>query len=322
MWARVLPGRLMELPAESLPLWRRIRRRAYWIVVLVLLRLADLVPITWGRALGVGFARLALVLRPTERRRARVNLSDAFPHLDSESVERLVSDSAAALGRNFFDTLAAGRLLADVGCIVEEPNEDTGNLPLVEVIEELMTAGRGVLILGGHLGCWELLGGWLAVQLDGAGCGPLGAVTGTVHNPPVNRILQDRRRALGLKVLPRDQGLGPLLRHLRGGRAVAVLLDQNTRVPNVQAPFFGRMAPTPTGFGNLALRNGVPVLPVSIARVDERHVVRHLAPMLPAAVDPVSEMRLLDFLTDCNGSLERMIRRNPAEWVWFHRRWN
>jgi KDO2-lipid IV(A) lauroyltransferase len=194
--------------------------------------------------------------------------------------------------------------------------------PVGQVLAELAAQGRGVFILTGHLGCWELLGAWLARELRLRGLGGLGVVTGTVHNPPVDRLLQQRRGRLGMTVLPREAGAGPLLRYLRSGGVVAVLQDQNTRTRNLDIPFFGVPAPTPVGLARLALRYDIPVLPVVIARDQRtgRHQVVHLPP-LEFRKRGSQDDDVRDFLALCNSRLELLIRRNPAEWVWFHRRW-
>lgn len=295
----------------AVPRWRRVRRRLYWLLLLGVRDLAGLLPIRGGRALGRALARLAVRARPRETARARRNLVLAFPERDAAAHERLLAASTVRLGENLADTLAAPRILAGAVPVVE-----TGP-PVVAEIGRLAAAGRGVFLLTGHLGCWELLGGWLARKLAEAGLGPLGVVTGTVRNPPVDRLLQDRRRDLGLRVLPREAGAAPLLRHLRAGGVAAVLLDQHTHARNRDVPFFGRPAPTPVGLARIALRNDVPVLPVAIARQEEGsgHRVLHLPPLV------VTGQGEDELLAACNGALEEMIRRNPAEWVWFHRRW-
>ncbi|MCP4571907.1 MAG: lysophospholipid acyltransferase family protein [bacterium] len=296
----------------EVPRWRRIRRRLYWLLLLGVLGLVGLLPVRAGRALGRGLARLAVRLRPRETARARRNLTLAFPEVDEPARKRLLAASVVRLGENLADTLAAHRILA--GAL---PVDEAGPSVIAE-IARLAEPGRGVFLLTGHLGCWELLGGWLARELAAARLGPLGVVTGTVRNPPVDRLLQGRRRALGMCALPREAGAAPLLRHLGAGRVAAVLLDQRTRASNRDVPFFGRPAPTPVGLARIALRRRIPVLPVAIARHPEGpgHRVVHLQPL---AVDGRSED---DLLAGCNAALEELIRRNPAEWVWFHRRWD
>jgi KDO2-lipid IV(A) lauroyltransferase len=226
------------------------------------------------------------------------------------------------MGLNLFDTIAAHRLLGMTRAVREEPGPEGRESSVIDVLADLAAPGRGVFILTGHLGCWELLGGWLAQGLQDRGFEGLGVVTGTVRNPPVDRLLQDRRRRLGMTVLPRQQGARPLLRYLQGGGIVAVLQDQHTRVQNLDVPFFGEPAPTPAGLARLALRYEIPVLPVTIARDrhSDQHVVRHRPPLRFKA-GAAEDENLKEFLLRCNAELETFIRRNPTEWVWFHRRW-
>ena len=141
-------------------------------------------------------------------------------------------------------------------------------------------------------------------------------VTGTVRNPAVDRLLQDRRRALGLRPLPRDGGARPLLRALDAGQAVGVLLDQNTGAASAMVPFLGRPAPTPMGPPRLARRRNVPLLPAAAVRENGRWVVRWSPVIEPA--DAADDEQLA---ARCNDALGALIARNPEQWVWFHDRW-
>ncbi len=292
---------------EALPRWRRWRRRGYAALARLLLATARVLPLPAGRAAGARLGALALRLRPRERARARANLALALPELGAGEREALLERAAAALGANLYDALALERLAAGGYAGVE-------GTAAAATARALLAEGRGLLILTGHLGCWELLGGWLARELGG-----LAVVTGTIHNAPVDRLVNARRRRLGLTPLPRGGDLRPLLRVLRGGGAVAVLLDQNSPVPNLPVPFFGRPAPTAAGFARLALRTGAPVLPLAIRREGRGHFVEQLPPLRPQG--GTDEGAVYSCLAWCNAALEALIRRAPAEWVWFHARW-
>ncbi len=289
------------------PWWRRARRGFYHLVAVVLAGVVAALPARAGSAACRALARGALRLLPRQRRRAQSNLARAFPERDQRSRAALLSAAAAALGDNLYDAVTLPRLAARGFDRVEDDGA-------VAALRALQGEGRGVLVLTGHLGCWELLGAYLAARL-----GSLAVVTGSIHNPPVDRWVNRRRRRLGMVPLPREGDLRPLLRTLRRGGAAAVLLDQRTRVDSLDVPFFGRAAPTATGFARLALRTGAPVLPVAIGRRGAGHVVRHLPPLRPAGgADPAA---VYSFLRECNAALERLIRDNPVEWVWFHARW-
>jgi len=284
---------------------RRARRGAYFILAWLILNIARLLPRDIGMGFGVGLARLAARIRSRDLDLARANLAIAFPGLTADQREGLLAGAMDDMGRNLFDTLIVGRWRRRdfVGV------EDDGTLA---ELDELRARGRGVLILTGHIGCWELLGARLA-----RGLGELAVVTGTIRNAPVDRAVNDWRRRSGLLTLPRDGDQRPLLRHLQSGGVVAVLLDQNTRVSNLPVPFFGRPAPTPSGAAKLALRYGIPILPVVIRRTGEGHRLVHL----PVIEPDDHRGDLPGLLAACNSALEEMIRRNPREWVWFHRRW-
>ena len=299
----------------TVPARRRLRRRLWWLLVVAVMALATRLPLSLARKLGRDLARIALRVRPVERRQAQANLAAALPELDALRRRRLLEESTRRLGENLADTLAVPRLLERAGLVTEESCPGTDHLPLIEVLARLAARGNGVILLMGHIGCWELLGAWLAAAMKERGLGALGAVTGTVHNPAVDRLLQQRRRSLGLEVLPRTEGATPLLRHLRRGGVVAALIDQNTSVASRPVDFFGRPAPTPTGPVRLARRYGIPLLPVAIGRYGEGHRVVHLPPLEPGAGTELS------MLEAANTAVEEFIRRNPAEWVWFHRRW-
>ena len=255
---------------NNLPLWRRLRRRVYWLLLAGLMKAAAVMPLAAGRRLTEGLALLALEIRSRERRQGLANLALAFPELPAAGRAALLRSSARALGRNLFDTLAAPRVLA-CGVVSEGPPPPGQDPGFSAALARLAAKGRGVLLLTGHIGCWELLGAWTAQLVRRERLGQLAVVTGTIHNEAVDRLVQGRRRDLGMKVLPREQGVRPLLEHLRQQGVLAVLQDQNTRTRNLPAPFFGHPAPTPAGLALLALKYGIPVLPFALARSDMRY---------------------------------------------------
>jgi len=272
-----------------------------------MLGLAQVLPVSVGCGVCVGLARVARLIRPGDRRLAEANLALVFPEWSRANRKQWLRRATDLLGRNLFEALILPRIAAGGFARVEDDGA-------IAVLDRLRAEGRGVLVLTGHFGCWEMLGAYLAHHL-----GQLAVVTGTVHNQPVARLLADRRRRLGMEPLPRGGDLRPLLRTLQGGGVVAVLLDQNTRVRSLDVPFCGRPAPTAVGFAKLALRYRVPVLPVAIGRRDGGHRVVHLPPLRPDGRTDAAAVT--EFLGACNAALEEFLRRNPAEWVWFHRRW-
>ncbi|HOX26685.1 MAG TPA: hypothetical protein PLL30_05845 [Candidatus Krumholzibacteria bacterium] len=295
---------------DRLPWPRRLRRRFWYLAARGVLAGLKTLPSPVGRGLCRWFARLALLLRSAERQRARRNLARVFPDHPPRWREALLRQSASALGENLHAALTADRQ-ASLGFPEVQDAGGPDGRGTRAVLRELEARGRGVLLVTAHLGCWELLGAWLAQWLDQPA-----VVTGTVRNPPVDRLLQDRRRALGLEPLPRDAGARPLLRALDRGAVVGVLLDQKTRAASASIPFLGSPAPTPLGPLRIARRRDVPLLPVAMVRAGGRWVVHHLAPIEPRQAADDRELA-----ARCNRALELLIRGHPDQWVWFHERW-
>lgn len=295
---------------ERLPLWRRLRRRCWYLVARAILAVVRTLPESVGRGLCRTLAWLAWRLRRRDRDLADRNLALAYPDRDPAWRGELLREAARALGDNVHAALSLERLAARGFPAVQDASGPDGR-PLVAVLQDLQERGRGVLLVTAHLGCWELLGVWLASRVE-----PTAVVTGTVRNPAVDRLLQDRRRALGLHPLPREAGVRPVLRALADGAVVGALLDQNTRAAGALVPFMGRPAPTPLGLLQLAWRRGVPLVPAALVRSERGWVVEHLAPIEPASMADGQALAAA-----CNRALEVLIRRNPAQWVWFHDRW-
>jgi KDO2-lipid IV(A) lauroyltransferase len=101
-----------------------------------------------------------------------------------------------------------------------------------------------------------------------------------------------------------------------------MLIDQDVnKAPSVSVPFFGQAARTPIAAAALALRRDLPILPIFAQRRPEgghRIVVKPPLRFAPTG-DRNRDIRALTRM--CNEAIEESIRKNPAEWVWWHRRW-
>ena len=111
-----------------------------------------------------------------------------------------------------------------------------------------------------------------------------------------------------------------LLRFLRSGGMLGILIDQDTRVGGFHVPFFGRPAFTPRAAGDLAVRLGAPMIFGCAHRTkgdDHRLVLRRI----DAERTGDREKDSLALTAAATHAIEEEIRANPAEWVWMHPRW-
>jgi KDO2-lipid IV(A) lauroyltransferase len=189
-----------------------------------------------------------------------------------------------------------------------------GEPHILQALEE----GRGAIAATAHCGNWEMLNAHIQV----AGL-PLTIAVRQLDSPGLDLLATAIRSRFGGEVVPRGRDAGRrLVGALMRNRINGLLIDQDIRdVPGVFVPFFNRLAWTPSGAANLALRIGCPTLPTFIHRRPDmsHHIVIH--PPLPVPSGGDFEDRVTELTAAATAAIERQIRAYPEQWVWMHRRW-
>lgn len=175
---------------------------------------------------------------------------------------------------------------------------------------------KGVLVLTGHIGNWELLP--LAMGQMGL---PVSAIYRPLEFEPLDRFFISQRSRYGARLLAKRRAMRSMLAGLHNNELIGMLLDQNARVKDgVFVDFFGIPACTGKGLALLARKTGAPVVPVFLVRENGRYRVE-CHPALPKIQtrDKTKDIEAATALY--NKVMEDMIRRYPQQWFWVHRRW-
>jgi len=240
----------------------------------------------------------------------RRQISAALPELSEADVERISRDAYGHLGRTSIETAILPSFSASE--IVELFESVTG----WNVVEERMARGKGLIVVTGHLGNWELGGAYLAAR----GL-PVDAVARHMANPLFDRYLTATRQRIGMTVVHDEDAVRRVPRSLRAGRAVAFLTDQGTiGLASTWVPFFGRYAKTPRGPAVFALRLDAPIVFGAAVRQPSGRYALHLEPIEAIATDD-READVDRIVADYTRALERWVRRVPEQYFWHHRRW-
>jgi KDO2-lipid IV(A) lauroyltransferase len=237
------------------------------------------------------------------------NLRRAFPEAAPGWIRRVAAASFRHLGREGVSILRMDRLGREA---VRARTELVGEAHLTDALE----AGKGVVLLTGHFGNWEIGGAALAAR--GV---PLDVVARSQNNPLFDARLNAMRTGLGMRVVDRRGSTKTLLRSLREGRVVALVADQNVQSAGVFVPFFGIPAATARGSALLATRTGAALIFAAAVRLPGgraryRVTLTPIEPPPPDASDP--DLLVLERYL---GHLEAAIREHPAQYLWAHRRW-
>lgn len=183
-------------------------------------------------------------------------------------------------------------------------------------IAQARQQGKGVILVTGHFGYWELLGASVAALGY-----PVAVVAKDQHNPAVNALIIKGREQLGMRVIPMASATHAILRTLRRNECIGLLMDQDAGPGGVFVDFLGLPASTYQGPALFALRSGAPIIPCFIIREGaERHRVVFETPIeaVPSGDESADIQRYTQAYT---AVLERYVRRYPDHWFWVHRRW-
>ncbi|OPZ81417.1 MAG: Phosphatidylinositol mannoside acyltransferase [bacterium ADurb.Bin429] len=182
-------------------------------------------------------------------------------------------------------------------------------------LDAALAAGRGAVLLTGHIGNWEMGGTALAVFGY-----PMTAIARPQENPTLNDLFLRIREAHGMNIVPLSDVRG-CITTLRENRFLAILGDVNAKNPGAFVQFFGRPAATYTGAAYLSLTTGAPLIPIFDERLpDCSHCIRVHPPI---TVSETGDRRrdLLATTMRAQYVIQEEVRRRPHEWFWQLQRW-
>lgn len=229
-----------------------------------------------------------------------------------EHLDEVVRAAFASYARYWLETFRLGRYSADE---VREMVEPVGSC--VEVMQEAIDEGRGVLLITPHLGFYDLGVAWVGLQ---------GWQFTTVAEVLRPRALFEWfariRGRYGMKVIPARNGRAVRERlgeALDAGEGVALVADRDLRRRGIWVEFFGERTTFPASPALLLARKQVPLLAGSVTRHEDRYQVRLERVRYELSGDEATDVEAMAQLTA--GVLERLIGQAPEQWHLFSRNW-
>jgi KDO2-lipid IV(A) lauroyltransferase len=280
-------------------------------------RAADLVQRLVGRlprraTLAIGRA-LGRCLGDLDRRHvaiAAANLRHAFPEWDESRVLRTARAVYAHFGSVLFDILwLKSRTPEQIRSLIEVSGR--------EHVERAMAAGKGAVLVTGHIGNWELHG-----VGHGLLFGPIHVVARPLDNPDLDRRLCEMRTMAGNTVLYKQRALARILRALRDGGGIAILIDQNVQPGDgIFVDYFGRQAATTTVAAALAVKTGCALVPCRTELLPDGRYRLTYAPALEWSSSGDRAADIACLTQRLTRQIEDWVRETPEQWLWMHRRW-
>jgi Kdo2-lipid IVA lauroyltransferase/acyltransferase len=303
---------LSEVEPRTLPPDKvSVRESAEFAIVWLFVHGMRLLPRTMARTIGAGIGAIAFRSLGRLRRVGIRNLELAFPQMTAPDREAILRSEYRNLGF----------LLAEFCKMPDYTPATASRFIRYEGLENYLEAqkrGKGVLVLTGHLGAWELSSFYHSLMGM-----PMGMVIRRLDNPLVDAFVNRIRCLHGNRVIHKDDFARGLIASMRAGETVGILMDTNMTPPQgVFVPFFGVEACTASGMARIAAKTGAAVVPGFLLwEQNEQRYVLHFGEELPVIRTGDAEQDALANTASFTAAIERYIRRYPEQWLWLHRRW-
>ncbi len=282
----------------------------YWAAVSVASSLGWL-PRGVARRLAEGLAFAVYWGHGRLRRVGRRNLAMALPELtDKERRQNL---------RRVYIHL--GWQLVEFCRMRGYSRENVGDWIGIEGMEHFWAAkarGKGILIITGHLGAWELMSFYHSLVAE-----PMNMIIRRLDNRKLDDFVNGIRCMYGNRVIHKDDFGRGLLLAMRKGEAVGFLMDTNMSPPQGSfVKFFGIEACTATGLAHIARKTGAAMMPAFCVWEPELgHYMIHVGEEIQTPHTDDAAADILATTQMATAAIESWIRRYPDQWLWIHRRW-
>ncbi|MBP2646021.1 MAG: phosphatidylinositol mannoside acyltransferase [Firmicutes bacterium] len=280
---------------------------AYYFVKLLSYTVCFL-PAGISRKLGDWLGELCWPLVPKKRRKMAISNAMRSLDLDEATAYRLVKQSAVRFGRIFMEVLRFPRL-----------NKNNINRYVAmqgrHYLDEALSHGRGVILIGGHSGNWEILG--QALALNGY---PFVGIPQKQTNAAMDKFINEYRKLSGMRLAYKTD-VREMIRLMDQGGMIGLMLDQDAKEKGVAVSFFGRPATAAPGAAVLARMRNAPIVPIFITEQPEGTHTILIHPVIWANKTQDKDEDISITTQQLTIIIENHIRQYPHEWFWLHDRW-
>ncbi|MBN1155754.1 lysophospholipid acyltransferase family protein [candidate division KSB1 bacterium] len=292
---------------------RTIKRAKNWFIYIAtkaLVRLLNSVRRTTAFNILKSLGILAYYVLPDERNKTKRHLKKVFVDENDRAINRMAKDVFIYIGCNVVDAFRIAKF-------TPENIDDYVTAHGLQKLDAAQAKGKGVLLVTGHIGNWELLGAYLAIKGY-----PLYVIGAPLYDPRMDQILVKNRENSGLKYIPRGDSTRLILKALKNREMIGILIDQDSRhVSGEFVDFLGHEAYTPVGPAVLAMKTGAPLVPLAIHLRSDYHHVIEIGDVIELESSDDEKADRIQNTLKCSKAVETFIRKHPKQWVWMHRRW-
>ena len=246
------------------------------------------------------------------RDRALGNLRRSFPDMPEARRQKMARRSMQQLVMLGVEVLFTTRLIR-----LDTWRRYVELVNFQEVLKLLVRGDRGLIMLTGHYGNWEVLGYVLATLGF-----PTTSIARPLDNPYLSEFVFGVREKTGQRIIAKKGATTEVTDVLSAGGTVGFIADQNAGSKGLFVDFFGRKASTYKSIGLLAMEYEVPVVIGYARRINDRFHFQIGVQDVIYPEDWKAQDDPLRYITQrYTKGIEDFVREEPGQYLWVHRRW-
>ncbi len=247
---------------------------------------------------------------PIRRSLTLNHLRLAFPQKSSAEIKEIAVAAYCNLVISLLEVFWFSHLTADkVKNIVSMPD--------TSVMDARLKEGKGLIMLGGHFGNWELI----AIAVGLLSHHPLTIIVQRQRNKFVDAFMNKNRTLFGNKVVEMERAPREIIATLRNNGVVAILADQSGPQEGLFVNYFGRPASTHRGPALFSVRTGAPIIMAFIIRGTDGLYKVEFEEVDTHTVSGTDDEKVEQITARHVAMLEKYASRYPDHWLWMHKRW-
>lgn len=238
------------------------------------------------------------------------NLKYAFPDFSQQEIKKISFANYKSFAITFTEImylphLSHKKLIDTVECI---------NLDLVK---KKYQEGNPIILLTAHFGNWEYMAASTSVQLGL----PLNVVIKNQRNPYVTNWLKKNRTRFGNEVIPMGVQIRKVYQKLKDKQIVLMAADQRGDEESIRVKLFGKSTSVFPGPATLGLKtDAVLICAIPVRQKNNKYEIIFEELSLENLPDNF-EAKKIEICQRYTSHLQRIIEKNPEQWLWMHKRW-
>lgn len=289
---------------------KRAKQKVISLFLILLLKLIKKIPLYLSRKIAILFAFLAYYSYPRIRKDGYKHIEYAYGNtLHKNEKKRILWNATKNLFLVAFE-------FPHLPHLAEKKYEGVALYKGIEYIEKYRKNKQGALFISAHLGNWEMMASLMCSHGY-----PVAEIVREFDEPKLNNFINNIRTQAKIRTIPKDRSANEIIRLLKEGWFVGILIDQSPRDNGAPVEFFGKSCWATIGPAFLYARTRAPIHPVSMTRNNDGTFLLEILPPLELVHTEKLQEDILTNTQICQNAIEDIIRKRPDQWLWFHRRW-